>query len=525
MPSITLSGISCATPDGRPILSHLDLSFPAGRSGLIGRNGVGKSTLLDLIAGLRPPSAGILRVEGRIAHLRQAFAPEPGASFADLFGIRAAMAILRRAESGEATAEDLAAADWTWEERLAASLAEFGLEAAPDRPLSTLSGGQRTRARLAALSFDAPDILLLDEPTNNLDAEGREAVERLLTNWRGLAVVVSHDRALLERVDAIVELTSLGASVWGGNWSFHRAQKALALAAAERDLKTAESRQEEVRRKAQAARESKARRDGAGQRDRAKGGAPKILLDAAKGRAEASGGAGARLAERREAQAAEDLAAARARVEILRPLGFALPPTGLPAGRVVVKAEGLSAGPEEAPLFKDLAFEMVGPERLAIEGPNGSGKTTLLRLLTTQGDAAIKAPWALLDQDVTALRPADSLLENFQRLNPEADKNAAHAALAQFLFRNEAARRRAGELSGGQRLRAGLACVLGGAKPPQVLILDEPTNHLDVETIEVLEAALRAYDGALLLVSHDAAFLEAVGITRRIRLPSPAARG
>jgi ATPase subunit of ABC transporter with duplicated ATPase domains len=128
------------------------------------------------------------------------------------------------------------------------------------------------------------------------------------------------------------------------------------------------------------------------------------------------------------------------------------------------------------------------------------------------------APAAFLDQQTALLRPQETLMEAFRRLNPQASENRAHAALARFLFRNAAAGKRVGELSGGERLRAALACVLLADRPPQLLILDEPTNHLDLESIEAVEAALRGYDGAVLVVSHDRDFLAAIGIEREVVL-------
>jgi ATPase subunit of ABC transporter with duplicated ATPase domains len=131
--------------------------------------------------------------------------------------------------------------------------------------------------------------------------------------------------------------------------------------------------------------------------------------------------------------------------------------------------------------------------------------------------------FAMLDQRVSLLDPSTSIRDNFRRLNPQADENACRASLARFMFRADAALQIMSSLSSGQSLRAGLACVLGGATPPSLLILDEPTNHLDVDSIEAVEAGLRAYDGALLVVSHDEAFLEAIGISRRLEL-SPISR-
>jgi ATPase subunit of ABC transporter with duplicated ATPase domains len=135
-----------------------------------------------------------------------------------------------------------------------------------------------------------------------------------------------------------------------------------------------------------------------------------------------------------------------------------------------------------------------------------------------QGSVRLFTDVAMLDQRVSLLDPALSIRDNFRRINPGADENACRAALARFMFRADAALQTVGSLSGGQLLRAGLAAVLGAATPPPLLILDEPTNHLDIDSIEAVEAGLRAYDGALFVVSHDEPFLEAIGITRRLVL-------
>jgi ATPase subunit of ABC transporter with duplicated ATPase domains len=524
--SIVLSNLAWSTPDGRPLFSSLDLNFDTGRMGLVGRNGVGKTTLLRLISGELPPQSGQVSTSGALGILRQGLQVKPDETVADLFGATEGLALLRRAESGEATVEELSLADWTLETRIASALDRVGLAAQPETPLAALSGGQRTRAGLAALVFSRPDFILLDEPTNNLDREGRQAVINLLTGWRAGAVVVSHDRELLDTMDAIVELTSLGATRYGGNWSHYRQRKAFELAAARHDLADAEKHLAQVAQGAQATAERKARKDRAGQRKRAKGDMPRILLNDLKDRSEKTSGENARLAERRRAQALDEAAAARKRIEILQPLSMVLPPTGLPAGKTVLRLEAACVGYEpDRPILSDLSVTIRGPERIAVTGPNGSGKTTLLALVTGQlrpwsGTVQVMTDFALLDQQMSLLDARASIRDNFRRLNPGADENTCRAALARFMFRAEAALQIMSGLSGGQLLRAGLACVLGGARPPTLLILDEPTNHLDIDSIEAVEAGLRAYDGALLVVSHDEAFLQAIGISRRLELRS-----
>ncbi|HEV7305417.1 ABC-F family ATP-binding cassette domain-containing protein [Ensifer sp.] len=522
--SISLSQISWSTPEGRSLFSNLDLNFGPVRTGLVGRNGVGKSTLLRLIAGTCTPQAGKITVEGSLGVLSQTVQVSADETVADLFGVSDAIAVLKRAEAGLASLDELAAADWTLETRLDAALARVGLNAPSQTRLAALSGGQMTRVKLAALVFKEPDFILLDEPTNNLDREGRAAVAALMAGWRGGAVVVSHDRELLDEMDAIVELTTLGATTYGGNWSHYRERKALELASARHDLADAERRLAEVERKTQEMAERKAHKDAAGRRKRAKGDAPLLLLDARKERSEKTGGDNARLADRRRDKATGDLVQARERIEILQPLTVRLPSTGLPAGRSVLQVDDASVGYEAGkPVVDRLSLSIVGPERVALVGRNGSGKTTLLSLLTGEiqpwsGHVRVQVAHALLDQQVRLLDPGRSIRDNFRHLNPQASENDCRAALARFMFRAEAALQVVSSLSGGQMLRAGLACVLGGGSPPQLLILDEPTNHLDIDSIEAVEAGLRAYDGALLVVSHDRAFLEAIGITRRLEL-------
>ena len=524
MPSVTLSRLTYTGPDGQPLFSNLDLTFGTGRTGLVGRNGVGKTTLLRLITGELTPGSGTINLIGRVGVLRQSVQPGPDETIADLFGVRAGLALLERAMAGAADADELAEADWTLEARLAEALETLALDVGPDTLLSTLSGGQRTRAALAALVFDVPDLILLDEPTNNLDADGRAAVADMLAQWRGAAIVISHDRDLLDRMDAIVELTSLGATTYGGNFSQYRERKALELAAVQRDLSVAERQVRDAARAAQDAREKQDKRDAGGRRKGAKGDMPKIVMGGLKRRAEATAGGLDRLAEKQADAAQIQAAEARSKIEVLAPFAVKLAPSGLPTGKVVLRASDLTGGYDpEVPVISNASLEIIGPERVAITGPNGSGKTTLLKLLTgalqpSGGNVQIGGPMALLDQQVGLLERTDTILANFQRLNPESAINDCRSVLAAFKFRNDAALQSVGTLSGGEMLRAGLACVLGGKTPPMLVVLDEPTNHLDIEAIEIVEAGLRAYDGALLVISHDRSFLENIGVTREIAL-------
>lgn len=522
---MTLDRVAARTPDGTALFSDLSLAFGRERTGVVGRNGAGKTTLLRLIAGLSEPAEGAVARAGRIGWLDQRGDPTPGETAADTLGVAEGLAVIARVLAGEGGADDLAEADWTLEDRIAGALDDVGLTGLDlMRPTASLSGGEQTRLRLAALLLEQPDLLVLDEPTNHLDGEGRVLVAGVLERWKGGAVVVSHDRALLRRMDRIVELSSLGTATYGGNYDLYADRKAAERAAAERGLDLAERDAGRVARESQRAVEKKARRDKAGRAFAAKKSEPKILLGAMAERAENSGARENRLAERRAAEAEAALAEARERVERTRALEIPLPTTGLAAGRtVLVLDEAAWDAPDGRRIVGPVSLKLTGPERVAVTGANGAGKTTLLRLISgdlepTAGRVERPARPAMLDQETALLRPDETLIEAYRRLNPEATPNAAHAALARFLFRNAAAQRVVGTLSGGERLRAGLACVMTGARPPQLLIVDEPTNHLDLDSIAAVEAALTAWDGALVVVSHDADFLEAIGIDRRIAL-------
>ncbi len=491
----------------------------------MGRNGVGKSTLLRLIAGLQAPSQGTVARDGAIGVLEQRYEPAESERVVGTLGVGAATAMVERVLAGEGSADDLAGADWSLPERIRDALGQVGLGGlALDRLSASLSGGELTRLRLAGLLIAEPDLLLLDEPTNHLDSEARKIVAEVLGRWKGGAVVVSHDRDLLRRMDRIVELSSLGAAVYGGAYDLYAERKAVERAAAERDLASAERDVDRTARENQIATERKARRDKAGRAFAARGSEPKILLGGMAERAENTGAREGRLAERRAEEADAVLADARGRVERVRGLVIPMPPSRLAAGRTVLRMDRATwATPQGRHILGPLDLSITGPRRVAVTGPNGAGKTTLLRLAVgllepTSGRVERPVRAALLDQETSLLHAGETVIEAFLRINPEARPNGARAALARFLFRNVAGDKRVEVLSGGERLRAGLACVIGGERPAQFLVLDEPTNHLDLDAIAAIETALQAFDGALLVVSHDAAFLQAIGIEETVHL-------
>ncbi|MEQ9315981.1 MAG: ABC-F family ATP-binding cassette domain-containing protein [Henriciella sp.] len=522
MSFLTLDSLAVSTPDGRPLFDNLTLAIGPERTGLVGRNGSGKSTLLDVIEGRIEPSRGSVHRSGSIARLEQSF--DEALTVAETLGVADALARLDRIEGGNGSEQDFAEADWTLEPRLDKALADTGLTGiALTRAIATLSGGERTRIALARLLLAEPDVLLLDEPTNNLDTSGRAAIHALIKTWKGGLVIASHDRDLLEHVDRIVELSPVGCTIFGGGWSEFAEARDATRARAEAEAERAANTLKATERKAQVAREKQDRSDARGRAVRARGDQPKLLLDARQQRAEATAGRGSHLADRQRGDAEAALAQAKAQLDIVTPLHIDLPLSDLPALRTVLKVDqvSMSLGPRR--LFGPLSFEIRGPERVAISGPNGSGKTTLLKLIMgeltpTSGNVETVTPkLALLDQHVGLLNRDLNILDSLREAAPGLNDHEARAHLARFAFRGDAALQQVSTLSGGERLRAGLAAAFAG-DPPDLLLLDEPTNHLDLPSIDLLESALKTWTGALLVISHDEAFLEAIGTQRRITL-------
>ncbi|MBT1679624.1 ABC-F family ATP-binding cassette domain-containing protein [Curtobacterium aurantiacum] len=518
-PSVVLHDVTFAWPDGTVALDHLTAAFGHGRTSLVGRNGAGKSTLVRLATGRLHPTSGSIATSGPVDHLPQRIATGNDDTVADLLGVRPTLTALRAVLAGDATAARLEAVgdDWDLEERAAAVLDRVGLDGADlDRPVSTLSGGQAVLVAVAGVRLRARPIVFLDEPTNNLDRRARGLLLDLVDDWRGTLVLVSHDRELLEHVDETVELRAGAMTVFGGTFSAFEEHLAVQQAAVEREVRVAEQRHRTEKRQRIEAETKIARRAKAG--EKAGRSMPKILANEQRKKAQETAGrlrvgyAGdeaAALATKREAEL---------RLRDDESIHVTLPDPDVPASRRIatVTVRG-----------RDVVVQ--GPERIAVTGDNGVGKSTLLEQLV--GDpAAREHPLpetaavahvdriAYLPQRKDSLDDTATVLDNVRRDAPHVPVAEVRNRLAKFLVRGDTVDRPAGDLSGGERFRVALAALVLADPPPQLLVLDEPTNDLDLTSVDQLVDALRAYRGALVVVSHDEPFLERLELDDRIEL-------
>jgi len=526
MHALSYSHVSFSWPDGRPVFADLTFAVPAGLSGIVGRNGIGKSTLLRLAVGDISPTLGHVERPSDLAYVPQLVTLATRATVAEVLGIAPKLTALRAIEGGSAEPEhfDVLADDWLVEERSLEMLRSLGLGPLElDRSVGRVSGGEATLLAVSAALLAAPSVLLLDEPTNNLDAEARELLSSALARRRGATLVVTHDRQLLGAVERIGELRERDDRTTELRW-FGGAIDAFDEAiAAEREA----AHQSLVTAKAIAQREHRdlrTRVEGDGKRRQravkaranaevTRGGVKAKQDQAAKTEARVS-----KVHEARLAAANDALEAARAAIPRDRSIRIELPGSKVPARRAVAELDGLVTRAGTA-----VTAAIQGPERILLAGRNGSGKTTLIATLLGEvtpasGRVSVSVPVGYLPQRLNVLRDELSVADNVRNRAPGATPQEIRDQLGKFQFRGERADALAGTLSGGERFRAALACVLLARPEPQLLILDEPTNNLDFESQAQLVQALEAFEGALVVVSHDDAFVEAISPTRRWEL-------
>ncbi|WP_142687246.1 ABC-F family ATP-binding cassette domain-containing protein [Chitinophaga polysaccharea] len=544
---ISVQQLSYQLPSGQDLFRDISFTLHKGyKAAIAGHNGAGKSTLLKIIAGLEKPSSGTVRITEPCYYVPQHFGHFNTLTVAQAAGTAQKLDALELILQGDTRPHlyDILGDDWDIAVRSEAAFEKWGLRALqPDQPLSSLSGGEKTRLFLAGTDIFEPSIVLLDEPTNHLDHHAREQLYEWMAGTSCSLLIVSHDRQLLRLCEPIWELQANGIKTYGGNYDFYAEQKSIETDALQQRVAHQEKALKEAKKQRQEAMERKQHADAQARKNAKNGGIPKILLNGRKNNAEVST---AKLKQVHN-EKVEELRAGwqelSAMTQIQRMMKGYFEQSSLHTGKVLVQATGINFGwttqspdataPDPAATGEPaqftspgnmlwqtpLTFTIRSGQRIAITGPNGSGKSTLLQLILGQLQPATGEMHTaisrslLLDQDYTLIDREKTVLQQaLSYNNNRLEISMVKTVLVNFLFGPDNWDKSCAVLSGGEMLRLALCSMTLQDKAPDVILLDEPTNNLDLQNINILTQIFREYKGTLLVISHDAGFIAEVGV-------------
>jgi ATPase subunit of ABC transporter with duplicated ATPase domains len=488
---------------------------------LIGNNGVGKSTLLKIIAGILPPSSGILYCNTKVYYMPQIFGQFNELTIAQAIGIDEKLKALTEIISGNVTETNMTLLndDWTIEERCQEALSCWKLnDLNLNQKMGTLSGGQKTKVFLAGMSIHQSEMVLLDEPSNHLDMDGRALLYDFIQSYRNAMIMVSHDRKLLNLLDSVYELNNKGITVYGGNYDFYAEQKQIEKTALNEDVRNKEKALRKAKETERNTLERQQRQNVRGNRQQRKEGTPKAMINKMKNDSERTS---ARLndvhAEKTKAIERE-LTELRKELPAIEGMKFGFDNSSLHFGKTLIRADKLNFGYKDTMLWKqDLTFNIKSGERIVLHGSNGSGKTTLIKIIlgelqpTTGTIFRAENNAIYIDQDYSLIDNRLTVYEQSQKFNTcSLQEHEIKIRLNRFLFSKDDWNKSCNSLSGGEKMRLMLCCLTISNHAPDIIVLDEPTNNLDIRNIEILTAAINEYRGTLIVVSHDTYFLKQI---------------
>lgn len=527
---IFLHHISFGFPAGDLLFNTIDLTIPSNsKSALVGSNGMGKSTLLKIVAKEIEPQEGNITVHGELFYVPQMLGNFDDLTIAGCLKIDQKLEALQKISAGEVddayfeTLND----DWDIEERSRQVLQYWKLDDLElNQKLGSLSGGQKTKVFLAGMMIHEPEVILLDEPTNHLDLEGRNLLYDFIRKTKSALVMVSHDRTLLNLADTIFELSNQGISIYGGNYDFYAAQKEIENEALQNDIHSKERALKKAKEKERETLERKQKLDARGKGKQKKSGVARIMMNTMRNKAENNSSKLKAVHAEKINTISDDLGELRSFVRNADQMKVNFNDSALHSGKLLISAEEINFAYDEINLWKEnISLEIRSGDRIVIKGRNGSGKTTLIKLLlgnlqpSAGKIARSEFQWIYIDQEYSLIDRTMTVYEFVRQFNDRAmPESEVKTLLARFLFGKETWNKKCEVLSGGERLRLLLCGLSISQKAPDLIILDEPTNNLDLQNVEILTNSIKDYHGTLMVISHDGMFLEEIGVRHEILL-------
>jgi len=522
MPVLQANNISYLFENGDVLFQNISCSLTQRKVGLVGRNGIGKSLLASLLSKELAPSQGSITSNGKVSTFKQTSSDRNNEdlTIAHYLQVEKTLYALEQVALGSCDEKwfDLIGEQWNLKETLIKQMFDLGLPKDLFFPLYLLSGGQLARLKLLNLFKIKSELLILDEPSNHLDEEGKNWLIAQINHFNGHILLISHDTQLLNSMEHIWELTSLGLNEYGGNFNFYLQQRNLEKLAVARNIKSVQNQQKHLSLQAQKNKEKAQQRASSGHKARKDGSQAKVLLD--KKRDSATASTSNRL--KNEKRKSKHLEIQRNEVNAKNELVYSQKvylQSNKPSGKSLVKiSEGVL--PYGAKSKFDVCIN--DDTKLHLKGGNGSGKSTLLNVLLgkatlDKGETKINTSLYYLDQHFSLLNVKLSLLDNVLTLCPNVLETDARTLLAGIGFRKDNVHRLVEYLSGGEKMKLAVLVVSHQDMQP-LLLLDEPDNHLDIESKFLLAETLNSYNGAYILVSHDEAFANKCGLTNELKL-------
>jgi ATPase subunit of ABC transporter with duplicated ATPase domains len=521
---VILQHLSYIHPNKDLLFENINLNINRqDKIALIGNNGAGKSTLLKIIAGVLQPYEGVIHADSAPYYVPQLFGQYNHLTIARALQIDEQLKALQAILDGDVSETNLALLndDWTIEERCHEALTYWGLDGFDlNQEMKTLSGGQKTKVFLAGISIHQPQIVLLDEPSNHLDMAGRRLLYQFIEASSNTMMVVSHDRELLNLLHQVCELSKRGITVYGGNYNFYAEQKAIESDALNEDVRSKEKalcKAKEIERETV---ERQQKLDARGKKKQEKAGLPTISMNTLRNNAEKS------TARLKGVHADKVGVISRALNELRKELPdvdkmkFGFDDSILHRGKILITAKDINFGYGEQLLWREaMNFQITSGERIALKGLNGSGKTTLIKIITGDIEPKVGSIYradnkvVYIDQDYSLIDNRLNVYEQAARFNNSGlQEHEIKIRLTRFLFTKDDWDQLCSDLSGGEKMRLMLCCLTISNQAPDIIVLDEPTNNLDIQNIEILTAAINEYKGTLIVVSHDAYFLEEIEV-------------